>query len=330
MLISGYLGMNHGTRFLGPYRLLSRRQQQEIRIDDLASHVAGLNAVGYNCVAALSFLIYDILLTMPQEVRVMWPIPLSLTKCLFFFIRYFTVILQISVLFVGTPPFTFTTHECYIWNVYQSLASVLIIAAVDYILILRVFAIYPRSRNIRYLVAVLYGIELITISVGLGLSVPHLTYDETCTITDAPSTFLIAAGVPIAFQSFLFAFTIWKFIHAVKAGWGDVPIMKLLMRDGTWAFFLLFAMLLAEAALYGFAPEAYTDLLYGWLNTAFAFCGYRILLNLHSLNRRSPSSFPTTTPDIQFTSYIPTHDYEPDSYQLTTIGSSTLQPSASD
>jgi hypothetical protein len=34
--------------------------------------------------------------------------------------------------------------------------------------------------------------------------------------------------------------TLYKFFQAVKAGWGDIPIMHLLMRDGTWAFILLF------------------------------------------------------------------------------------------
>lgn len=42
-----------------------------------------------------------------------------------------------TILFLGTPPFTFTPRECYIWNVYQALASTLLVAAVDWILVLR-------------------------------------------------------------------------------------------------------------------------------------------------------------------------------------------------
>ncbi|KAJ3522781.1 hypothetical protein NMY22_g11738 [Coprinellus aureogranulatus] len=287
--------------------------------DDYAAHVAGTNVVGYNCVAALALLLYDILLTVEQEVRVIWPVSWTFTKFLFFFVRYFTVLLQISVMFIGTPPLRFTNHECYIWNVYQGLSSVLIITAVDYILVLRVFALYHRSPGVRYFVAALYVFEVITMSVGLGLAIPKLKYDEYCTIIDSPETFLISAGAPIAFQSFLFAFTAFKFFYAVKSGWGNVPMMQLLMRDGTWAFILLFAILLAEAALYGFAPEAYMDLLYGWINTAFAVSGYRILLNLHSLNRpSSPStSLPDTSPDIQFTSNFDTGPCQEDeSYEL--------------
>lgn len=47
-------------------------------------------------------------------------------------------------------------------------------------------------------------------------------------------------GSTIIFQFFLFGLTLYKFIEAARLGWGDVPLIVLLVRDGTWAFFLLF------------------------------------------------------------------------------------------
>jgi hypothetical protein len=115
-------------------------------------------------------------------------------------------------MFIGTPPFTFSKHGCYIWNVYQTLASLLIVASVDYVLILRgqfpslvyfsppltsatlsVFALYPRNRFVRYLLQLVYLLEIITISVAVGLAVPGLEYDELCVVVSAPVTFLVAA-----------------------------------------------------------------------------------------------------------------------------------------
>ncbi|TFK22090.1 hypothetical protein FA15DRAFT_671903 [Coprinopsis marcescibilis] len=256
---------------------------------DAIEVLEGTQAVGYSSVASLTFLLYDILITFDDEVEAVWPNRLTLTKMIFFFIRYFPLFLQISTLFIGTPPFTFTARDCYIWNVYQALASLLIISAVDYILVLRVFALYAGNKAVKITTTMLYFAEIITISIGLGLSVPEFTFDEYCTILGSPTTFLISAGAPIAFQTVLFALTGWKFFQAARSGWGNVPIINLLMRDGSWAFMLIFLTLLSEAALYGFAPNAYTDILYGWLNTVFAFCGYRILLNLNTLNRPSSS-----------------------------------------
>ncbi|KAJ2914626.1 hypothetical protein MD484_g5789, partial [Candolleomyces efflorescens] len=273
-------------------------------------------------VAALTFLLYDIMITYDDEVRLIWSNPWSLTKCIYFFIRYFPVVLQITIMFLGTPPFTFTHYECYIWNVYQALASALVVACVDYILILRVFALYPRNATVKYFLGGVYLLELIAISVCMGLAVPKLVYDEMCVVVAAPVTFLIAAGAPIAFQTLLFGMTFYKFFQAVKAGWGDIPIMHLLMRDGTWAFILLFAVLIGEAALYGFAPDAYTGVLYGWLNTTFSFCGYRVLLNLNKLNvsQRRPSAHTTGTGDVVLSTHF---DFGPvtidDEYEMTSF-----------
>ncbi|TEB18373.1 hypothetical protein FA13DRAFT_1746048 [Coprinellus micaceus] len=228
-------------------------------------------------------------------------------------------------MFIGTPPFTFSKHGCYIWNVYQTLASLLIVASVDYVLILRVFALYPRNRFVRYLLQLVYLLEIITISVAVGLAVPGLEYDELCVVVSAPVTFLVAAGAPIAFQTLLFGFTIWKFIVALKSGWGNIPIMRLLVRDGTWAFILLFVILVSEALLYGFSTDAFSGVLYGWLNTTFSFCGYRILLNLNDLNvsqsRRPSSVTDPTNANIEFTTNfgfsVPTdtQNYELDSFR---------------
>jgi hypothetical protein len=58
---------------------------------------------------------------------------------------------------------------------------------------LLVFALYPRNPGIRYFVAALYVSEIVTMSVGVGLAVPKMVYDDYCTIIDVPDTFLISA-----------------------------------------------------------------------------------------------------------------------------------------
>ena len=53
--------------------------------------------------------------------------------------------------------------------------------------------LYMRRPLIRYLITSLYTVEIITMSLGFGLSVPKITMDELCTVIDAPNEFLIAA-----------------------------------------------------------------------------------------------------------------------------------------
>ena len=44
----------------------------------------------------------------------------------------------------------------------------------------------------------------------------------------------------ILFETLLFGLTLFKFVQAVRTGWGHTPVMALLARDGTWAFALIF------------------------------------------------------------------------------------------
>ncbi|KAF8973079.1 hypothetical protein BDZ97DRAFT_650808 [Flammula alnicola] len=87
---------------------------------------------------------------------------------------------------------------------------------------------------------------------------------------------------PITFQTFLFSLTLYKFLQAIKDGWRNIPIVVLLMRDGTWAFFILLFLYVGEIGLYALANTAFTGILFGWLLSISSFCGYRILLNLKS------------------------------------------------
>ncbi|KAH6899227.1 hypothetical protein BKA70DRAFT_1231143 [Coprinopsis sp. MPI-PUGE-AT-0042] len=207
----------------------------------------------------------------------------SLTKFIFFFIRYFTVVFQFSIQFIGTPLIRHTHYGCYVWNIYQGIGSLLIIAAVDRILLLR------ASSTLQ---------KVIAYCIGLALAVPLLEYDEFCVITKAPTIFALAAGGPIIFQIILFILTAISFVKAVKSGYGNVPILLVVIRDGTWAFALLFVILIGELVLVTLASDAYSSILYAWLNTVFSFCGYRILLNLTKMaetTSRADSAFMTGT-----------------------------------
>ncbi|KAG2021240.1 hypothetical protein CC2G_006494 [Coprinopsis cinerea AmutBmut pab1-1] len=223
------------------------------------------------------------MLTFDDEVRYIWPQRFSLTKGLFFFIQYFTAIVLISLQFVeiSTRDPRRPLQTCYIWSVWEALAAFLIIISVDYILVARIYALYPHNRIVKYLIGLFYAAEIIAIAIGFGMAVPQVEFDELCTIVKSPRIFLVAIGAPVAFQTILFAVTMWKFISVVRVGgWKYAHLTMVLVRDGTWAFILLFLLLISEAFLYGFASKAYTGVMYGWLNTLFAFCGYRIILNL--------------------------------------------------
>jgi len=268
------------------------------RAEGVFGGVPGSHEVSYSAVSSLAFLLYDVLLTFNDEVRYIWPMKWCLTKVIFFLIRYFTVVFQFSIQFIGTPLIRHTNHGCYVWNIYQGIGSLIIIAAVDRILLLRIYALFPRNKTVQYFTGILYAAEVLAYIVGLALAVPRLKYDSFCVVTEAPLIFALAAGGPILFQIILFILTTISFVRAVREGYGDVPILLVVIRDGSWAFALLFLILIGELLLVSLASDAYSGFLYAWLNTVFSFCGYRILINLSKMGdslSRQPTAYLTGT-----------------------------------
>jgi len=287
------------------------------------SVAAAAQAVNRSSIAALAFLVWDILITTDEEIKFVWPRPWSYNKAIYFFIRYIPVMIEVSVLPIGTeltPPFHFTPHDCYIWEVYQAVAVSLVLAVVDMILILRVYALYHGNVVMRRIVPSFFLIEIVGMVVGLTMSLHKVTFNDLCLVTNAPRTLIIYAAAAILFQAMLFTVTIYKFILAVRDGWGDVALIVLLIRDGTWAFFLLFFGYTGHVVLYALHDGAYAGILYGWILTIFSFCGYRVLLNLYNLgnsnNGELPSTSTPTNTNIQFSTQCPTAATS-NSYKLT-------------
>ncbi|KAJ7125049.1 hypothetical protein C8R44DRAFT_130026 [Mycena epipterygia] len=281
---------------------------------------------------ALTFLLYDICITMDDEVKFVWPKQWTRMKFIYLFIRYIPLFIQISILPIGspelTPHFHFTPHACFVWQVYQGVATLLVFSAVDYILILRVYALYHTNARVRRLVLAAFGLEVSVMGIGLGLSLPGIQFDDICLVTRISDLLLIYAGATLLFQTLLFGLTAVKFVRALREGWGDTPLVGLVMRDGTWAFILLFAAVGGDASLYTVKNHAIAGVLYGWLLTIFSFSGYRVLLNLDRLgdNPRLPTSMSSTHDSrLQFTTRIVT-DREPaapNSYELSTLNTSS-------
>ncbi|KAJ7188604.1 hypothetical protein C8R46DRAFT_878657 [Mycena filopes] len=167
-------------------------------------------------------------------------------KFLYLFVRYIPLVVQMSILTIGSPEWTpffhFTAHDCFVWNVYQGVATVLIFAAVDYILILRVYALYHNNLIMRKVVLLAFALELCGMCIGLGLSLPGIQFDDICVVTGISSALIIYAAQRGYSQTFLFSLTVFKFVQALRQGWGGAPLLGLVLRDGVWAFFLIFGV----------------------------------------------------------------------------------------
>jgi hypothetical protein len=83
-------------------------------------------------------------------------------------------------------------------------------------------------------------------------------------------------AVAILFQAILFTLTIYKFILAVRDGWGDVPLIALLTRDATWAFCLLLCM-----SSFLTRPSGAKFIVYSGSYSSVGYAGHLVLYALH-------------------------------------------------
>ncbi|KAH9485099.1 hypothetical protein JR316_0002006 [Psilocybe cubensis] len=135
---------------------------------------AGAQAVNRSSVAALTFFVWDILITLDDEIDLIWP-PIH----------------DRPLLLVGselTPYFHFTPRDCYIWQVYQGVAMLVVVALTDIILLLRVNAMYNQQIVVRRTVTFLFLLEIVGMSTGLALALPGIQYDLLCVDTHVPLT----------------------------------------------------------------------------------------------------------------------------------------------
>ncbi|KDQ55172.1 hypothetical protein JAAARDRAFT_196037 [Jaapia argillacea MUCL 33604] len=259
---------------------------------------AAADAVNHAGVGALAFLIYDIILTFDDEVNLIWSRRWTYTKFLFFYVRYMAVAIELTGIFTTgelSSDLQYSHHGCYLWQIWYGGSAVSLMAAVDCILILRVHALYCGNKIVTSIIGFFYVVEIITMITSLAIAIPEMQYDSICLITYSPPVLLIYGAASVLFQGVLFGFTAYQFFIGLRRGRG--PLVTLLMRDGTWAFFLIFILY----AILLVVDTAYAGVFYGWLLTAFSFAGYRILLNLQYLSPPPRSLTTTRTSSTRYT-----------------------------
>lgn len=121
-----------------------------------------------------------------------------------------------------------------------------------------VHALYDRSRSVIVPLVILFLMENLAMIVTLIVVVPGVSFDAACTVVRSPPSLIIFAyghilstssailtlvlysAAFVSFESVLFILTLIKFLVALRSGWGRTPVLFLLVRDGTWAFILIF------------------------------------------------------------------------------------------
>ncbi|OBZ79808.1 hypothetical protein A0H81_01303 [Grifola frondosa] len=270
---------------------------------------SALDAGKRSRIGALALLAYDILLTLDLEVKHIWP--QSKRRPAFWFYVYNRLFALFYLIFDSIPlspnASDIKDQICVIYLACDHVVALLTTTLVQVILLLRIYALYDRSRRVLIFLAVSLCIEAIATAVVIAATMVHIEHfpvestSTGCSYTGTPiySAFLWVPA--LLFEPVLFAFAAWKAwqLHNVSGG---TSLIARIVRDSLFYFILVFAELLVSAIIWSHFPE-YINIMMPWSSAIPSFLGSRMLLNMHeaasyqgggsTLKTSDPSEDPT-------------------------------------
>ncbi|EJD00176.1 uncharacterized protein FOMMEDRAFT_30831 [Fomitiporia mediterranea MF3/22] len=245
--------------------------QDELNI--LYSALRQQRIVLYADAAALTWVAYDILLTASQELKVIWRGKVSLAKFFYFIARYYPLAMLIMNMAVGTNTSDMS----------DTLAPTAVSYAVDALLIIRLYALYNKNRLLLGGLLILYFGCLVTVPDVIENSIAAWTISLFPQLKTFISHDLTMGNIAEEGS------TRGTILHALRQTRKLSPLFSLFMRDGTFAFLVVFAVVLvnlifAVAANKGPIEQMGTPCLLA----ADAVLASRLVLNLGGFLDSSP------------------------------------------
>ncbi|KDQ53241.1 hypothetical protein JAAARDRAFT_39619 [Jaapia argillacea MUCL 33604] len=297
----------------------------------LAKAILERQQVNYCSLSSLAFLIWDVCITFGDEVNYIWRYDFSAirsassspgldftrqsnqspTKWLFLFTRYVSVVGQmirflLSFGFFWTPPMP--RSICHPWFIVQSLWTALLITAVELIFGLRVYAVYQSSRWIRNLLLLVFACNFLVVIITFAVMLPKFQYNDDCfplTTANTLEALRIWTVTPVSVQTILMLLTLIKAIPSMRKSIHKTPLILVVARDGTWAYFLISVFILYDGIFYNFLSLLPRTLILSWFMTVISFSSCRLILNIAKLRDRESTAdrdheyFPEFTSDLQ-------------------------------
>ncbi|KAH8822242.1 hypothetical protein DL96DRAFT_1819783 [Flagelloscypha sp. PMI_526] len=256
-------------------------------------------------VGAVTLLAYDYLLTIGDEVELMWKGRFSPPKVIFFWNRYFTLVVTcVMVFFVYLRPTLDSDTVCFASLQIETGLGTLIIGTVDLVLMLRVWALYGGGKGLLVTFSLILVAEVASMAViqyfALGNLKVFLHLGDTLhgcfPMGNPPAWFPLMLVPPLIVSMVMTGLTLHRCRHQVLAFFGlakrpshSFPLMELFLRDGTFWFLAVFAVDFTELMIWCFAEETQFRILIFPSIAVYSILSSRALLNIKNIGRPTES-----------------------------------------
>ncbi|KAF8549111.1 hypothetical protein OG21DRAFT_629999 [Imleria badia] len=128
---------------------------------ELASEVAVLQFTNILSLVIVTAVAYDYIITLPKEMHYIWNRPWTFVSAMFFIVRYVGLAVALIEGLYGSTFIPGPTQVSTVLLLASVFAFILFLAAADLMMILRVYAMYRKSRIVLGLLLVLYAATVV-------------------------------------------------------------------------------------------------------------------------------------------------------------------------
>lgn len=239
----------------------------------------------YSSVAALTLLCWEYFLTCSQEYHHIWSFPFNQVKGAYLFARYYGILSQVvNVYLFLNFRVPVQMHACRSWHTFLFVSSASLQAILDYILILRVYALCNQSKRVgAYLMILFLTQASLTIAHGKQGS-QEIFFDEACNWVRAPVEVIYLTAIICVLH-----ISLW-YLSITRLNNGPIhPLLRLVIRDGSIVLVTICAIVLCATPFAFLTKEAIPSMpLLIWPHTFFSVVTCRIIMNMQSLRIDEP------------------------------------------
>ncbi|KAF8884841.1 hypothetical protein BD779DRAFT_1535906 [Infundibulicybe gibba] len=255
--------------------------------------LADTQMTSYLVAAAATLIVYDYILTIQQEVTLVWQNPWNQTSFLYIWNRYYSLTTLAINLNYGFRIID-SDQTCYKYEMFQGFSGSVLVVTVDIILAFRVWILYEKSRKLLWLFVVVILVELIATTILAIKSISMMTtYVHLGPYFRLVGCWPTAGKVPHLFSFYYAPTIIVSFVMLLMTVyrcifWNNqigVPIFNLFLRDGVFWFLAILLVLPPEIAFtaHPLNSRALSAVMIMPTFAVYSLIGSRVLLNIKAL-----------------------------------------------
>ncbi|KAG7087191.1 hypothetical protein E1B28_013172 [Marasmius oreades] len=246
---------------------------------------AHLLANKYHVLASTVMLCYDHIITFDDEVKYIWQRKKSFPFWLFLTFRYVTPIVSLINLISEHDP-NWIGDTCKNWIWLPVAVGPIVSLATGIILILRVHAIYSQAAWVLWVTFPIYIGQLVVMGWSIPAGIPAdlppgfigcIPHPKDATGLQLSSLYIAA----LTFDATIFALTLGRAVYYRLTG-SLIPLITLVIRDGTLYFAVIFVVNLTNVFLLSLATPDLSAINAPFASMITAVLVARLMLNLRA------------------------------------------------